>query len=103
MNGDGKMLEQADTWIVALSGLGGAALSAIGLMVAGVVKSKGQKDVGMTQAQAQMLTDAWAQVNAQRERIEMLDKKIHDERRECDRQLEELRMQVHQLQQRIEE
>lgn len=97
------MFEQVDAWVPVLSAVAGSALTGIGMMVAGLLKSKSDTKVGLTQAQAQMLQDAWAQVNAQRERIELLDRKILEERKACDAQLDDLRAQVRELHQRMED
>lgn len=108
MNGDRSVPENPDTWLMALIALGGTALGTVGTMVAGFLRSSSSRDVGMTQAQAQMLKDAWENVVAQREIIIRQDREIcevremmRDERAECDRRLTEQAHHITELQDRI--
>lgn len=88
----------------------GAGLGALGTTVVGIFKASKASNIGMTQAQAQMLTDSWAQVNSQRAIIERQDVEIMrirdqvmEERKECDRRLAALQARIEQIERNVED
>lgn len=71
-------------------GVAGAALGAVGVMIAGLIKSKGDVQVGLTKAQATMLTDAWAHIQVLGLEVDNLRGQLEEERRQCDERIKRL-------------